>query len=312
MKIITVGKYLIYILIICGFVILSSILIKKNISKNKPEIVATIAPSATVQPFTILIVPGHDTDTDCKNDPKCNSGARYKNIYERDLVVSVANDISSLLSQNPNYKVIVSRNTQVWNPIFADYFANNQQVIIDFKNQHQAADKLLIASGQEKIITDVGNHTTASEKTAIELYGINKWADENNVNLIIHLHFNNSTRKNINIPGPYHGFDIFIPEKSRANALASRTAAEDIYNELQKKFNPETSGNNYNSLYEDSGLIALGSANTLTKPALLIEYAYVYEKMLQTGASQKKALERMAEQTVAGIQDYVDSINSKN
>jgi len=277
--------------------------IHSNTTKKESEAVAIVPPAIT-KPFTILIVPGHDTDTDCSNSQTCNSGARFRNLYERDLVVDLANNISTLLAQDPNYKVIVARDKKVWNPIFANYFANNQQAILDFKDQHQAAYKLLIASGQKKVVPDMGQHTKADQETALELYGINKWADENKVDLIIHLHFNNSTRRNINLPGSHSGFDVFIPDKQRVNAVTSRTVAEDIYRELQKKFNPEAPGSNFESLFEDQSLIALGASDTLTKPALLIEYAYIYEKKLQTTASRKQTLGQMAEQTVTGIKDY--------
>jgi N-acetylmuramoyl-L-alanine amidase len=303
-------KYLLYFLLLLGALALVFFLVRGNPTKKQPSIPEATTPVVSVlptpaKPFVILLVPGHDTDTDCKNNPTCNSGAIFRNIYERDLVVTVANNISKILGSDPKYKVIVARDTKSWNPIFATYFLNNKQAILDFKNQHQAADKLLKASGQEAIVPDTGTHTTASQTTAIELYGINKWADENDVDLVIHLHFNSSPTKNQRIPGPYHGFDMFIPDAQRTDSATSRTIAEDIYDQLEKKFTPESQGSGYKSLYEDQSLIALGASNTLTKPAILIEYAYVYEKMLQTSSLRTQALEQMAEQTVAGIQDYV-------
>jgi N-acetylmuramoyl-L-alanine amidase len=276
--------------------------ITKETVSNNAVFTSTVVSSVVAKPFTILIVPGHDTNT---------GGASFRGIYERDLVVDVANTISTLLSQNPLYKVIIARDKQNWNPIFADYFTNNKQAILDFKNEHQAAYKLLVASGQEKVVPDMGEHNLATPKTAIELYGINKWADENNIDLIIHLHFNNSTRINVKLPGSHHGFDMFIPQKQSVNAATSRIVAEDIYKELENKFSPEAPGY-YNSLFEDHSLIALGASNTLTKPAMLIEYAFIYEKILQTNTSREQTLEQMAQQTVKGIQDYVNSISLRN
>ena len=290
-------KYFLYFIIISGILILVFFFahtnpVKKNINVLKSVIIAPVVTPA--KSFTILIVPGHDTDT---------GGASFKNIYERNLVVDVADNISTLLNKDSKYKVIVARNKQVWNPIFANYFIDKERAILDFKNQHQVFNKLLIASGQKKAISDSATHSIVDQKTAIELYGINKWADVNNVDLIIHLHFNSSSRKNMNLPGTYHGFDMFIPESQRVNSVTSRVIAEDIYKELQKKFTPE-SNSKHNSLFEDQSLIALGASDTLTKPAILIEYGYIYEKMLQSTITREKALEQMAEQTVAGIQDY--------
>jgi N-acetylmuramoyl-L-alanine amidase len=300
-----VGKYFIYLLITGVVIFLFYFLIQKNTVEKQAEsgIVqpAVAIPSAT-NPLTILLVPGHNTDT---------GGASFKGVYERDLVVEVADDISALLGGDPKYKIIVARDKQVWNPIFADYFINNKQAILDFKNERQATYKLLVASGEEKIVPDMGEHTVVGPTATIELYGINKWANESDVDLIIHLHFNNSTRKNVKLPGPRHGFVMYIPQKQNVNAATSREVAQYIYNELKKKLSPEAPGY-YNSLFEDQSLIALGASNTLTKPSMLIEYEYIYDKVLQDKTSRDKALEQMAEQTVAGIQDYVNSIGVKN
>jgi len=308
-KILLFLKYLTYLALVCVAFVGIFLLAKNNIFKNKTE-VSVVSPSlppvvapTPEKPFTILIVPGHDPKT---------GGASFKNIYERDLAVDVADNISALLSVDPKYKIIVARDKQNWNPILEDYFTNNEQAIIDFKNEKQQAYKNLVATGEQKVVPDAGEHTLATKNTAIELYGVNKWANENNVDLVIHLHFNNSTRRNVKLPGPRSGFDMYIPEKQSVNAPISRTIAEDIYNELKKKFTPEAPGY-YNSLFEDQSLIAVGASNTLTKPALLVEYGYIYEKILQNGATNRKnALEQMAEYTVAGIQDYVNSISSQS
>lgn len=292
-----------YILLVLMITILIILFIKSKKLDTKlfslvPMTINTTTP-ATVRPFIILIVPGHDTNT---------GGANFKNIYERNLVVDLADNISALLSKDSKYKVIVARDKQSWNSIFADYFTKNKKSIIDFKNEHQAKNKILEISNPKKITSIVGKHTTADEKTSLELYGINKWADENNIDLVIHVHFNSSTIKNkMSKTGPYHGFNIFIPEKQRFNASNSRIIAQDIYDQLKKKFTPQSNNSSYDSLYEDYSLIALGASDTLSKPAILIEYAYIYEKIIQNPVGQKQGLEQMAEQTVVGIQDYFNS-----
>lgn len=283
------------IIIIIVFLFIQS---KKAENKLFPLIPATVnIPTPTIaKPFTILLVPGHDTNT---------GGSNFNNTYERNLVVDLADNISTLLSQNSKYKIIIARDKQSWNSVLADYFVNNKQAILDFKNKHQIEAKLLETLNNEKIAPHVGIHTNVDEKTSIELYGINKWANENNIDLVIHLHFNSSAIKNKT--GLYHGFNIFIPEKKYPNADTSRIIAQKIYDELKKKFTPQSNMSIYNSLYADNSLIALGASNTLDKPAILIEYAYIYEKMLQNTTTQKQALEQMAEQTVSGIQDYLNS-----
>ena len=260
---------------------------------------ATITPPKTSRPFTILVVPGHDTNT---------GGAQYRDVYERDIVVTVAQKIAALLATSSNYKIIVARDTQTWNPILQNYFDENKQNIIDFKDEHQVAAAAALSSGQEKYVPDEASHSIVNATSSLELYGINKWADENPVDLILHLHFNNSERPNMNEPGSYHGFTMFIPDKQRVNATTSRAIGQDIYAELKKFFTPEIVGNNGTSLIEDQSLIALGGSETLTKPAILIEYGYVYDKNLQDPTDRDKTLSQMAVQTVAGIQDYVSSL----
>src|ERR1035437_3468468 len=118
-----------YFLLIPIFIIIG-FLIHTKISENKtPILPQVLLDKSTNKPYTILLVPGHDVNT---------GGASFNNIYERDVVVDLAQNISQLLSQDPKYKVIIARDKQSWNPIFADYLANNKQSIIDFKNEHQA------------------------------------------------------------------------------------------------------------------------------------------------------------------------------
>ena len=266
-----------------------------------PDTTATTSvtmPTST-KPFSILIVPGHDTNT---------GGAHYRDLYERDMVVDIADKISTLLSSDSSFKVMVARSKTAWNPILQGYFDSDKQAIIDFKNAHQAADKALMASGAKKAVPDMADHTDADATTSVELYGINKWAGENGIDLVIHLHLNDSGRKNMNQPGYYKGFTMFIPEKQMANATASRAIATDIYSDLKKDFTPETVSGRKDSLFEDQSLIAIGASGTLTKPAILIEYGYIYDKIFSTDALREKSYSDMAAQTVAGIRDYIAGI----
>ena len=243
-------------------------------------------------------MPGHDTNT---------GGAQFRDIYERDIVVDIAEKIADELNTQSGYNVIVARNTQVWNPILQNYFDDNKQSIIDWKDALQATDKTLMATGQEKVVPDMASHSEVDSKSSLELYGINKWADDNDVDLVIHLHFNNTERADMNEPGSLHGFTMFIPDSQRENSTTSRAIAKDIFTELKKDFSPEIVNNDPDGLIEDQSLIALGASNTLTKPAMLIEYGYVYEEDLWTPSDREKTLSEMATETVAGIIDYVNS-----
>ena len=108
------------------------------------------------------------------------------------------------------------------------------------------------------------------------------------------------------------GFTIFIPDSQLKNASDSRMVGQMLYNELKKKFSPQLSSKGELPLLEDQNLIALGAYNTLAKPSVLIEYAYIYEKMLQNESERNKTLELMAEQTVSGIKKYAESVKTND
>jgi N-acetylmuramoyl-L-alanine amidase len=251
-----------------------------------------------IKTFKILLVPGHD--------PK-EGGANFKDIYERDLAVIIANKIEQILNEEEGYSVLVTRDMNDWNPIFFDYFKNNEKDILDFKNKKQAEDKLAMSSGKKKFVPDMAMHSEVNKKTAVELYGINKWSNENNINLVLHIHFNDSERNNMNYPGEYKGFTIFIPEKQMSNSSTSRGVAENIYEELKNILIPEVIGNQKSSLIEDQSLIALGSSGTLDNTAaLLVECGYIYEKIFRTKEDREIIMEKIAERTVTGIKKYVN------
>ena len=153
----------------------------------------------------------------------------------------------------------------------------------------------------------MASHSEVNSTTSLELYGINKWADENDVDLVIHLHFNDSERVNMNTPGLLHGFTMFIPDKQRENSANSRAIAKDVFAELKKTFAPEVVNNDPDGLIEDQSLIALGASNTLTKPVTLIEYGYIYDKDLWSADDREKTLSEMAGETAAGIMDYINN-----
>jgi len=210
-------------------------------------------------------------------------------------VAKIGTKIADILNKDGGYNIIVARDENSWNPIFADYFQNEKQAIIDWKNKCQADDKNLIASGQKKYVEDSASHSEVAQDMSVKLYGMNKWANENNIDLVLNLHFNNEERPNLNEPGDLKGFDIFVPESQMKNSAVSKIIGQDIFNELKNIESPEI-----NYLLEDQSLIALGASGTLNAPSILIEYAYIYEKGINT--------DKIAQQTALGIEDYVKTL----
>ncbi len=287
------------------FVFLGYFLKNKDVKKiDLSEIkIATAAVSDTTvsmpeqtKTFNILIIPGHDVK---------DGGSNYKNIYERDLAAAIGKKIAEILNKESGYKIIVSRDNNSWNPVLSNYFQDNRQEIIDWKNKCQSDDRALMSSGKKKYVPDMGLHSTVTPDMSVKLYGTNKWANDNNIDLVLNLHFNDEQRPNMSAPGDLKGFNIFIPESQMKNSLASRVAAEDVFNELKKIEPPE------NNLLEDQSLIALGASGTLNAPSMLIEYAYIYEKGLRADAEREGTISQMAEQTAIGVKNYVKSLDNK-
>lgn len=247
-----------------------------------PEIVTPV-----VKTFNILLIPGHN--------PK-DGGGNYRDIYERDLVFNIAQEISNILSKNENYKIVIARDSKDWNPELKNYFEKEKQNIIDWKTQRQKETDALMSSGEIKKVPDMAFHADATPETSVRLYGTNKWANENEIDLILNLHFNDSIRPNMNLPGTFKGFTIFVPEGQLKNSVQSHLAAKEIFNEIEKVEPPQI-----NYLLEDQTLIALGASNTLNEPSMLIEYAYIYEKQIP--------ILEMAKATAKGIENYVSKIS---
>ena len=71
------------------------------------------------------------------------------------------------------------------------------------------------------IIKENPPHLAVSEDIALRLYGFNKWANENKIDAIIHIHFNDYPRPTKWTIGKYKGFVIYIPDGQFANSKES-------------------------------------------------------------------------------------------
>ncbi len=263
----------------------------------------TPAQSPTQRKIRILIVPGHEPDS---------GGAEFGNIKERDLVVELGQDLERLLKADNDYQVFITRNTQAWNPIFTDYFKNNWNDIVAWKKAARKEMSRLISAGTTTIPAPAVRHNNIPADIAIRLYGINKWANENNIDLVIHVHINDYWGYPANVPGKYSGFVIYLPAQQYSNSTTTKAVAEAVFNRLVK-YNPvsdlrqESTG-----LVSDSELIAVGTNNTSDAANMLIEYDYIYEPQFTNPKIRGLALKDLAYQTYLGLQDFFGGSNGNN
>ncbi len=250
---------------------------------------------ATTAPVKILLVPGHDNAV---------WGAQYGNIKESDMNLALATRIYNLLKKDKRFEVYITRDSKGYTKKFADFLTQKDEILAF----EQSAKKIMLNDIATGNFTQKENapHHNVSEDIALRLYGFNKWVNENKMDAVIHIHFNDYPRKTKWTIGQYKGFTIYVPDPQLANSKESILLAKNIFIQLHKKYaisnwKPEASG-----LTPDQKLIAIGANNTLKASvrSILIEYSYIYEKKLRIKSTRLATYGDMASRTVMGIKNY--------
>jgi N-acetylmuramoyl-L-alanine amidase len=242
----------------------------------------------------VLIVPGHDDDY---------WGTQFKDIRESDVVVAIGQYLFDYLKNDPRLDVILTRPQMGYNPIFKDYFANSKESIQNFISTSRSTQATKINQGQVKLIENVP-HNNALPEVALRLYGINKWANENNVDVALHLHVNDQGGRVGDNVGDYKGLAIYIPENQYGNASSSAAFGKALFKELNIKNATSTYPAESAGLIEDQDLIAIGAADTVKNAVALVEYGYIYEPRFQNLAIQETVTKDLAHQTFLGIHRF--------
>ena len=257
---------------------------------------AQISSADTSTPIKILLVPGHDNEV---------WGAQYGNVKEAAMNLAVASRIYNILSKDKRYEVHITRDTNGYTKEFADYFTSNAGSIAAFEKNAKTERHSDIANGDFIEKENVPHHEVSSE-VALKLYGINKWASENKMDAVIHIHFNDYPRPNKWMVGKYTGFTVYIPETQMVNSFASDVLGTNIFLELKKLYHTSTYDKEKGGFIPDQKLIALGSNGTLAPSvrSVLIEYGYIYEKKFRNYTTRHQAYNNMARLTTQGINNY--------
>ena len=256
----------------------------------------------------ILVVPGHEPDY---GGAEFLGASKFGDIKERDITVKIGDDLQSLFASNPRYSVNITRSDTDWDPIFKNYFAEQWPTIADWVKQHEAVMTSYIAKGLVTRVTNV-YHNTAPTNVALRLYAINKWIDENNIDIAIHIHINDDASHPAGVAGKYSGFVIYMPEKQYSNATAAQAVANSVFKHLSRYFPVSDMPAEAAGEVEDQDLIAVGSNNTSDAASMLIEYGYIYEPLFRTAAMQDFVAKELAFQTYLGVQDFFGKGNDVN
>ncbi len=251
--------------------------------------------SSTKKKLNVLIVPGHEPNF---------GGAEFRDILERDLNADLALYLAQYLVEDGHYEVVMTRGKDGWNPHLENYFTTNDEGIKTFVRSQKMEMLRLISEGKIIKIDDSVSHNMVPEDVGLRLFGINKWANEHKVDIVVHVHFNDIFPRGIATPGEYNGFTIYTPERQYSNSQASQDIAKNIFKRLSKMFPVSNLPGEDQGIVEEQELIAIGSSNTVDGASILIEYGYIYEPQFRTPAVRNIVLKELAFQTYLGLADF--------
>ena len=252
------------------------------------------------KPVRILIVPGHEVLV---------PGALYGGFAERELNTELAEKLLKLFEKDAHYEVVVTQNRAGYTQEFADYFEKNRNTIQAFRDNLRSAMKSLFKSGAvNRKIAVV--HNTAKPEIGTRLYGINKWARDNAIDIVLHLHFNDYPGHVNNGPGEYTGFAVYIPEHQLPNFEASNAIARSLKTEFLRYFPVSSHPQESAGVVEDQDLIAVGASASLESAGVLVEYGYIYEPQFAERATRSLALSELAQQTYNGFKRFFEGVNA--
>ena len=243
----------------------------------------------------ILVMPGHEPDF---------GGTEFAGFYERELVVDIADRLARELRTDPNLEVFVARGNQGWNDDFEGYFDKQGKRIERFVDKKKEAMAKLEKRRKIDENEEQAAHNEARSDVALRLYGVSKWADENDIDLVLHLHLNDETGHGTDIPGVHSGLAIYVPDAVYGNAKASKAIAEPVFARLNATTATSTFGLEQKGIVEDRELIAIGAYDTLKAPSLLIEYGYMYEPRISGDGARNEVFADYAYQTALGVKDF--------
>jgi N-acetylmuramoyl-L-alanine amidase len=243
----------------------------------------------------ILIVPGHE--------PNAGGADEFKKIKERDLNLQLSLLLKDDLSKNTNIETVMVRDENGWNSDLENYIETSSTTIMNWVANMKEKMLTKVNSGDMDLIDPNMKHNDATSTAVIFLYGTNKWIEKNNIDLVLHVHFNNNPK--INGKPNYKGYCIYIPESQYSNSSSSRIFADYLNEEISKIEKPSNMPQEKDIIIEDQQLIATGNYDTLKIPAVVVEYAYIYEPMMLSSSTRNIFIENAASSTATAINNYL-------
>ncbi len=245
--------------------------------------------------LTVLVVPGHD---------RKSWGTSFGDLKEVDLTVALAGYLHDFLKADSHFRVFLTQDENGYASWVTSRLTAQAGVIQSFRDRLKQAMASAIQSGFEQ--KTLVYHPTAEPEVANRLYGLNKWANENNVDLVVHVHFNDYSGRRLNRAGKYTGLAVYVPERQLPNARSSVAMARSVLASLITLEPVSNLPQEADGIIEDQELIAIGANASLDAAALLVEYGYIYEPQWANAGVRDLALRELAYRTYAGVAKHFD------
>jgi N-acetylmuramoyl-L-alanine amidase len=251
----------------------------------------------------ILIVPGHDNEY---------PGAIVGDTREADLNLKISEYLKSFLAQETAIEVYTTRDPQFikqdsenpqdkngYIPDFQKYLDEKIFEVLDYRTLYKEETEKLASKNKNKKVKII-EHNPAPGEMLYRLYAVNKFIEDNEIDIAIHIHLNDYAGRNIS-EGKYKGFSLFVPDNSLRNGKVSQELAKYIAKTLDDNFKYSNNPLEKKKIILGHELIANGANNTIQAASVLIEYGYIYETKFQ----DEEILQKAAEQTYLGIKNYL-------
>lgn len=249
----------------------------------------------------ILIVPGHDN---------YSIGAQFKEIKESQMNAELGQELFDFFQKDGKFETYATRvKNGDYSQWFNDYFESNKEKIRKFRENSWEQMRQAIEQGMPGPENQV-YHNSATDNDSLKLYAVNKWVNENNIEIVFHIHFNDYPGRTASQPGKYSGFSIYVPEYQLPNHRVSLKLADSLKNQLEKYFAKSDLPAESSILIEDQELIAVGSNASRDGVSVLVEYGYIYESQFANQEIRGVVLKEMAYQTYFGIKKFFDEKTS--
>jgi N-acetylmuramoyl-L-alanine amidase len=257
----------------------------------------------------ILIVPGHDYEY---------SGAIYQNFTEAELNLQIGERLKQMLEQDSNLEVFITRHSDFikndtennqdkngYSDYFQKYLDENIFSILFYRYFYQKQNQQERENGQFEPL-EIVKHNPAPGEMLYRLYAINKWVEDNEIDIVVHLHLNDYPQRKKN-EKKYQGFAIYVPDNNLKNGLASQDFAKYLADELEKDFQYSNNPIEEDKIILGNQLIAVGANNTLRAISVLIEYGYIYEDQFINPNINAETFDKASKQTYLGIMNYLEN-----